>query len=187
MTTQPTKGPYTLGGTPTEVIAGVTVPGLVFRDNDGTLAIMAPADMEERGTDRIRIAGVSTMIDVKRGTGHKLTFEDDPEQAANARLFMAAPVLYEHREEIVTALNMMVNEAQPGRRLDEAMRVRDTVYAALVSVTGDETLEPQAPTAATPQDHATALLAMEWGYRACEKGKNLQLATKEFIEILEPA
>lgn len=137
--TNPTKGPYTLGGQPEEDIAGVKVPGLIFRDNDGTLAIMAPETGEHAGpNDRQRIGSVNPIsFRPKRGEGYRMKLEDDPEQAAVAGLFMAAPVLWENRAEIITGLNMMVN-ASTGHSLEEWKRVRDEVYAALASVTGEK-------------------------------------------------
>ncbi len=52
---------------------------------------------------------------------------------ANARLIVAGSVVYEHRAEIVTALNMMANGAE-GARLAEWTAVRDKIHAALSDV-----------------------------------------------------
>jgi hypothetical protein len=131
-------GPYTLGGIAGVQIAGVQhTPDLIWRDNDGSLNIMVPDP--EYPEERRRVAQVNTIgFTPKRGAGHKMTEADDPSQMALARLFCASGTLFEHRSEIVTGLNMMVNNATNDHSRTEWKRVRDAVYDALTSVTGDK-------------------------------------------------
>lgn len=99
---KPTHGPYSFAGTEPIVINGIEhSPGVTFRENSGALVIMAPVqDAEAAPSDRRRIAAVDTIVEVKRGKGWAMTMEDDPEQAANARLFREAWALYDFAMEI---------------------------------------------------------------------------------------
>jgi hypothetical protein len=93
---KPTPGPYSFAGSEPVVLDGKEVaPGQLFRDNDGSLAIMAPCTGEDAPSERMRIGSVQTTVQMKRGTAWKAALEDDPEQAANARLFREAWALYE--------------------------------------------------------------------------------------------
>lgn len=97
----PVAGPYTLCATEPVVIDGVErLAAKLMRENDGSLVIMAP-DPDE-ASDRRRIAAVNpTSFTPKRGKGWEMTREDDPEQMATARLFLASPTLRDVALELI--------------------------------------------------------------------------------------
>lgn len=87
---KPTKGPYTFGGSLPVIIEGVErAPAQVFRDNDGSIAIMAPDTNDGAGPEDRQRVGSANLVNFrpKRGEAYRAKFEDDPQHAANARLF----------------------------------------------------------------------------------------------------
>lgn len=85
-------GPYSLAGMEAIVIDGVERrPGTMMRENSGALVIMAPHPDEDG--ERLRLGTVDLTIDVKRGQGWRVEADEDPQQMATARLWMAAPDL----------------------------------------------------------------------------------------------
>lgn len=108
MTVEPIAGPYSLG---------------TLRMNDGALPLIAPADPEQCGSDRRRIALIDLTIDVKRGQGFSVTAEDDPLQMATGRLLAAAPRLRASLKAMVEAYREEVADADEPSMVREALEV----------------------------------------------------------------
>lgn len=119
MTAQPIAGPYSLGATPY---------GL-WRDNDGSLIIMAPDP--DYPDDKVRVGCVNPTQRIKRGTSSTMTADEDPVQMATARLFVAAPMLASALLRIAEASPANANTASLAEFMSHVRAIANTALADL--------------------------------------------------------